>query len=84
VRKRDLSVSHNKIGDVLRLIGEFSDALKSFEASISIRDRLAETEPANATLQIDLALSVRVLGRFMQHWEVRLKRCAASKRFAPH
>jgi tetratricopeptide (TPR) repeat protein len=55
--QRDLSVSHNKIGDVQRAQGDLAAALRSYQASLAIRERLAEADPGNAGWQRDLALS---------------------------
>jgi hypothetical protein len=38
--QRDLSVSHNRIGDVLRARGNLPAALEAFQASLAIRERL--------------------------------------------
>ena len=43
--QRDLSVSHDKIGDVQRAQGDLAAALTSYQASLAIRDRLAESGP---------------------------------------
>ena len=55
--QRDLSVSHNKIGDVQRAQGDLAAALRSYQASHDIFARLAEADPGNAGWQRDLALS---------------------------
>ena len=60
---RDLSVSHNKIGDVLRSQGNLPAALDAFNASLGIRDRLAKADPGNAQWQADLAASHGKLGQ---------------------
>ena len=46
--QRDLSVSHDKIGDVQRAQGDLAAALTSYQASLAIRDRLAQADPGNA------------------------------------
>jgi tetratricopeptide (TPR) repeat protein len=55
--QRDLSVSHNKIGNVLRAQGNLPAALDAFKASLAIRDRLAKADPGNAGRQRDLSVS---------------------------
>ncbi len=55
--QHDLSVSHNKIGDVLRAQGNLSDALTAYQASLAIRERLAQDDPGNAGWQHDLSVS---------------------------
>ena len=55
--QRDLSVSHNKIGDVQQAQGDPAMALTSYQASLAISDRLTKADPGNAGWQRDLALS---------------------------
>ncbi len=55
--QRDLSVSHNKIGDVERAQGDLAAALASYKAALAIAERLAKADPNNAGWQRDLALS---------------------------
>jgi tetratricopeptide (TPR) repeat protein len=55
--QRDLSVSHERIGDVQVEQGDLAAALTSFHASLAIRERLAKADPGNAGWQRDLALS---------------------------
>ena len=55
--QRDLSVSYNKIGEVLVAQGNLPEALKSFRDSLAIRDRLAKADPGNAGWQRDLSVS---------------------------
>ena len=55
--ERDLSVSHNKIGDVLVAQGEREEALKSYRASLAIAETLARRDPANTQWQRDLVVS---------------------------
>jgi hypothetical protein len=49
--QRDLSVSHDKIGDVQFKQGDLTAALTSYQASLAIRDRLAKADPGNAGWQ---------------------------------
>ncbi|MFD1303058.1 hypothetical protein ACFQ4G_15900, partial [Methylobacterium marchantiae] len=46
--ERDLSVSHSRIGDVLRAQGDLSGALASFTAGLSIAEGLSRSDPGNA------------------------------------
>ena len=55
--QRDLSVSYDKIGDVLVAQGNLPEALKSFRDSLAITDRLAKADPGNAGWQRDLSVS---------------------------
>ena len=60
--QRDLSVSYNKIGDVLVAQGNLPEALKSFRDGLAIRDRLAKADPGNAGWQRDLSVSYNKIG----------------------
>lgn len=87
---RDLSVSHNKIGDVLVAQGDLAAALASYRAPLGIRERLAAADPGNAGWQRDLAWSHWRLARHGEqphlHWHevVRiLKRLEREGRLAP-
>jgi hypothetical protein len=44
---RDLSVSYNKIGDVLVAQGNLPEALKTFRDGLAIADRLAKSDPGS-------------------------------------
>ena len=46
--QRDLSVSYDRVGDVLVAQGNLPDALKAFRDSLAIRERLAKADPGNA------------------------------------
>ena len=60
--QRDLSVSYNKIGDVLVAQGNLPEALTSFRDGLAIRDRLAQADPGNAGWQRDLSVSYERIG----------------------
>jgi tetratricopeptide (TPR) repeat protein len=55
--QRDLSVSHDRIGDVLSAQGDLTAALAAYRASLEIRARLAAADPGNAGWQRDLWVS---------------------------
>lgn len=52
-----LSVSHNKVGDVLVAQGNLAPALDSYRASLAIFERLAAADPGNAEWQRDVIVS---------------------------
>lgn len=52
--QRDLSVSHNKVGDIAVAAGELPTARSAYEASLAIRTRLAVLDPSNAQWREDL------------------------------
>lgn len=59
---RDLSVSHNKIGDVRIAQGELSSALGSYNEGLAIAERLTAQDPSNAVWQRDLAAAQSTVG----------------------
>jgi tetratricopeptide (TPR) repeat protein len=59
---RDLSVSHNRIGDTQVAQGDLAGALKSYRDSLAIRDRLTKSDPGNAQWQRDLSVSYEKIG----------------------
>ena len=59
---RDLSVSHNRIGEVQRAQGDLVGALKSYRDGLAIRDRLAQSDPGNTQWQRDLSVSCNKVG----------------------
>ena len=55
--ERDLSVSQNKIGEVLVAQGEREQALAAYRARLEIRETLARRDPGNTQWQRDLIVS---------------------------
>ena len=60
--QRDLSVSYDKVGDVLVAQGNLPEALKSYRDSLAISERLAKADPSNAGWQRDLSVSYNKVG----------------------
>jgi tetratricopeptide (TPR) repeat protein len=60
--ERDLSVSYERVGDVLVAQGNLPDALKDFRDSLAIAERLAKADPQNAGWQRDLSISHNKVG----------------------
>jgi tetratricopeptide (TPR) repeat protein len=60
--QRDLSISHNKLGDVQLAQGDLAGALASFRKDLEITERLARQDPSNAQWQRDLSVSHNKLG----------------------
>jgi hypothetical protein len=52
--QRDLSVSHERLGDVAVDAGDLATARDHYQASLDIRERLAAANPANTGWQRDL------------------------------
>src|SRR5438552_15512067 len=61
-RQRDLSVSYNKIGDVLVAQGKLDEALPVYRDSLAIRERLAAADRSNTHTQRDLLFSIVRIG----------------------
>jgi tetratricopeptide (TPR) repeat protein len=61
-RQRDLSVSYNKIGNILAAQSDSDGALKSYRAGLMIREKLSARDPASAERQFDLVVSYWKLG----------------------
>ncbi len=59
---RNLSVSYNKLGNLLRGLGQGAEARKFFEKALAIAERLARQEPDRADFQRDLSVSYNKLG----------------------
>ncbi|MBN1418982.1 MAG: tetratricopeptide repeat protein, partial [Planctomycetes bacterium] len=55
--QRDLSVSHERIGDVLTAQGSLAGALDAYHQALAIRKRLADADPSNSEWQRDLSVS---------------------------
>jgi hypothetical protein len=55
--QRDLSVSHERIGDVLRAQGDLGGALQAYRADLAVAERLAAADPSNAGWQRDVMVS---------------------------
>jgi hypothetical protein len=55
--QRDLSVSHDRIGDVLVAQGDGAGALASYRKGLAIGETLAKRDPENTEWQRDLIVS---------------------------
>ena len=60
--QNDLSVSQERIGDVLSAQGNLPEALESYWASLAIVGRLAAVDPGNARWRLDLSVSHSKIG----------------------
>jgi WD40 repeat protein len=66
----DLSISHDKVGDVLLSQDDYSGALAAYRASFAIRERLSVSEPASSNWQRLLSIShVRIGDVFFSQGE---------------
>jgi predicted negative regulator of RcsB-dependent stress response len=60
--QRDLSISYDRVGDVLVKQGNLPEALKSYRAGLAIAERLAGSDAGNADWQRDLSVSNNKIG----------------------
>ena len=60
--RRDLSLSQDKIDDVLLAQGNFNQALENFHAALTTRQLLAGTDPENREWQRNLSVSHNKVG----------------------
>ena len=65
--QRDLSVSHNKVGDMHQANGDGVSALKAYEDGLAIAKRLVELDPSVVEWQTDLAVSYYKLSQVQPH-----------------
>src|SRR5262249_7971870 len=56
-RQRGLSLSHDKIGDVLRKQGDLAGALEAYRTSHAIAEAIARRDPDDTGAQRDLIVS---------------------------
>jgi tetratricopeptide (TPR) repeat protein len=59
---RDLGVSRNRIGDILRAQGNLPVALENYRAALFIKESLLKTDPENGEWQRDLASAQERIG----------------------
>jgi tetratricopeptide (TPR) repeat protein len=60
--RRDLSVSHERLGNVAVAAGDLATARTHYQASLDIREQLAAADPSNTDWQRDLSVSRNKLG----------------------
>jgi tetratricopeptide (TPR) repeat protein len=61
--QRDLSVAHNKLGDVRLRTGQVEEALTHYKLGLEIRQKLAPANPDDAQAQRDLIYSLRMIAQ---------------------
>jgi tetratricopeptide (TPR) repeat protein len=64
--QRDLCVSRNKVGDVLRAQGNLLPALEIYRESLTAARRLAASEPADVNWRRDLSVSLNKVGDLLR------------------
>jgi hypothetical protein len=60
--QRELSVSHDRIGVVVKAQGNWPGALAAYKAGLAIAESLAQRDPSNTTWQVNIAVSCSKLG----------------------
>jgi tetratricopeptide (TPR) repeat protein len=63
--QRDLSVSHERLGELMVRMGNGPEAERLYRLSLAIRERLAQADPGSADAQRDLSVSHEKLGDLM-------------------
>ena len=56
--QRDLSVSYERMGDLLKTLGQAEQARQAYQRSLDIRERLTAAEPDRADAAWDLVVSL--------------------------
>ena len=64
--QRDLSIAHNKIGDLLSAQGDLPGALAAYRKCLDISERLARQDPANAGWQRELSIAHEKIGDLLR------------------
>jgi tetratricopeptide (TPR) repeat protein len=59
-------VSYSNVGSVLQAQGHLSDALEAYRDALTIRERLAKTDPGNTSWQSDLASAYNLVGNVLR------------------
>jgi hypothetical protein len=72
--RRDLSVSHNKIGEVLLAQGNRYAALNVHRTGLSVAEALCRRDPANIQWKVDLAVSYSKLGSLASEIDIQTRR----------
>ncbi len=68
ILERDVSLSHERLGDEARAVGDIASATDHDQASFDFDERLARTDPTNTEWQRDLSVSPsRVAGAAVAH-----------------
>lgn len=60
--RRDRSVLHHDLGNILLTLGDLAGARQSYEAGLEIAEALAASDPTNAAWQRDLSISHNKIG----------------------
>jgi tetratricopeptide (TPR) repeat protein len=66
--QRDLSVSYEKVADVLVAQGDLTAALQAYREDLAIAERLAKADPSNAGWQRDLQTSIGKIGNLAHNF----------------
>jgi hypothetical protein len=66
-----LSLSHNRLGNLAVAVGDTTTADQHYRAALTIRERLAAADPANAGYQRDLAYAQQRLAALREPDETR-------------
>jgi pimeloyl-ACP methyl ester carboxylesterase len=88
--QRDLSVSHNKLGDLVTAAGDLTTATRHYQAGMTMAERLAAADPGNTQYQRDLSISHNKMGDLAraagdsttaaQHYQASPRCCSPRRR----
>src|SRR5439155_279814 len=82
--QRDLSVSFDRLGDVLRAQGKLTEALTAYEDTLAIRQSLTAHDPSNTEWQNDLSRSYKKLAHVLFELNRIGKAVAIARRCVAH
>jgi tetratricopeptide (TPR) repeat protein len=64
--QRDLAISYEKVGNVLRAQDKLDEALTAYRDSLAIYERLAAADRSNTRWQRDLSISYNTIGHVLR------------------
>jgi hypothetical protein len=79
--QRDLSISHNKLGDVAVAAGDLTSAQRHYEIDLCIAEQLARLDPSNAGWKRDVEISRQRITDLRQRQEQGPGTAGGAKRF---
>src|SRR6266545_3649719 len=79
-KNSSLSISYQRIGNVLAVSGQREQALEAFRKSLAISEKLADDDPANAQVRQDLAVSYNKVGDMLASAGLREEALAAYRK----
>jgi tetratricopeptide (TPR) repeat protein len=75
-----LSISHQRVGNILAMSGQREQALQAFRTSLEISEKLAADDPGNTQVRQDLAVSYNKVGDMLAGAGLREQALAAYRK----